>query len=61
MLKQVEGSHAVAEAVAMCRPEVISAYPTTPQTHLFEDLGMMVKTFAIDNGEFMLVESEFVV
>ena len=30
MLKQVEGSHAVAEAVALCRPEVISAYPITP-------------------------------
>ncbi len=59
MLKQVEGSHAVAEAVAMCRPEVISAYPITPQTHIVEDLGAMVKAGAIENCEFMLVESEF--
>jgi pyruvate ferredoxin oxidoreductase alpha subunit len=27
MLKQIEGSHAMAEAIALCRPEVICAYP----------------------------------
>ncbi len=59
MLKQVEGSHAVAEAVGLCRPEVISAYPITPQTHIVEDLGTMVKAGKIDNCEFLLVESEF--
>ena len=32
MLKQTEGSHAVAEAVALCRPQVICAYPISPQT-----------------------------
>ena len=36
MLKQIEGSRAVAEAVAMCRPQVICAYPITPQTHIVE-------------------------
>ena len=30
MLRQLEGSRAVAEAVAMSRPEVICAYPITP-------------------------------
>jgi pyruvate ferredoxin oxidoreductase alpha subunit len=59
MLKQVEGSHAVAEAVGLCRPEVISAYPITPQTHIVEDLGTMVKAGTIKNCEFLLVESEF--
>ncbi len=59
MLKQVEGSHAVAEAVALCRPEVISAYPITPQTHIVEDLGTLVKDGTIENCEFLLVESEF--
>ncbi len=59
MLKQIEGSHAVAEAVALCRPEVISAYPITPQTHIVEDLGTMVKAGGIENCQFMLVESEF--
>ncbi len=59
MLKQIEGSHAVAEAVGLCRPEVISAYPITPQTHIVEDLGAMVKAGKIANCEFLLVESEF--
>ncbi len=59
MLKQVEGSHAVAEAVGLCRPQVISAYPITPQTHIVEDLGTMVKAGKIENCEFLLVESEF--
>jgi pyruvate ferredoxin oxidoreductase alpha subunit len=58
MLKQIEGSKAVAEAVAMCRPEVICAYPITPQTHIVEALGAKVKTGAL-NAEFLNVESEF--
>ncbi len=37
MLKQIEGSRAVAEAVALCRPQVICAYPITPQAHIVED------------------------
>ncbi len=36
MLRQIEGSRAVAEAVALCRPEVICAYPISPQTHIVE-------------------------
>lgn len=59
MLKQIEGSQAVAEAVALCRPEVICAYPITPQTHIVEDLGRLVKTGALANCEFINVESEF--
>ena len=59
MLKQCEGSHAVAEAVALCRPEVICAYPISPQTHIVEGLGEMVKSGAVENCEFINVESEF--
>jgi pyruvate ferredoxin oxidoreductase alpha subunit len=59
MLKQTEGSHAVAEAVALCRPEVICAYPISPQTHIVEGLGGMVKSGALANCEFINVESEF--
>ncbi len=59
MLKQIEGSQAVAQAVALCRPEVISAYPITPQTHIVEDLGSMVKSGELTPCEFLLVESEF--
>lgn len=59
MLKQVEGSHAVAEAIALCRPEVICAYPITPQTHIVEGVGELVKSGALQNCEFINVESEF--
>jgi pyruvate ferredoxin oxidoreductase alpha subunit len=58
MLKQIEGSQAVAAAVAMCRPEVICAYPITPQTHIVEALSAMVKKDEL-NAEFLNVESEF--
>jgi len=59
MLKQTEGSHAVAEAVALCRPEVICAYPISPQTHIVEALGEMVKSGELAPCEFINVESEF--
>jgi len=59
MLKQCEGSHAVAEAVALCRPEVICAYPISPQTHIVEGLGEMVKAGTLTRCEFVNVESEF--
>ena len=59
MLKQTEGSHAVAEAVALCRPDVICAYPISPQTHIVEGLGEMVKSGALTPCEFINVESEF--
>jgi len=59
MLKQIEGSHGVAEAVALCRPEVICAYPITPQTHIVEDLGALVKSGRLSGCEYINVESEF--
>jgi pyruvate ferredoxin oxidoreductase alpha subunit len=59
MLKQVEGSISTAEAIGLCRPEVICAYPITPQTHIVEALGRMVRTGEMKNCEFINVESEF--
>jgi pyruvate ferredoxin oxidoreductase alpha subunit len=59
MLKQTEGSRAVAEAVSLCRPEVICAYPISPQTHIVEALGEHVKSGALAPCEFVNVESEF--
>lgn len=59
MLKQIEGSQAVAQAVALCRPEVICAYPISPQTHIVEGLGKMVKAGELTPCEFINVESEF--
>ncbi|MBE0472700.1 transketolase C-terminal domain-containing protein [Rhodoferax sp.] len=59
MLEQCEGSHAVAKAVALSRPEVICAYPISPQTHIVEGLGQMVKSGDLKPCEFINVESEF--
>ena len=59
MLRQMEGSQAVAEAVALCRPEVVCAYPITPQTHIVEGVGALVKDGTLQNCEFINVESEF--
>ena len=59
MLKQIEGSKAMAETIARCRPQVICAYPITPQTHIVEGLGELVREGELDNCEFINVESEF--
>ena len=59
MLQQIEGSHAIAESVARCRPEVVCAYPISPQTHIIEAIGAMVKEGALAPCEFINVESEF--
>jgi len=58
MLKIMEGSHAVAEAVRLCSPDVVSAYPITPQTHIVERLAEMVADGDLDS-EYICVESEF--
>jgi len=59
MLSQLEGSRAVAETVARCRPEVIGAYPISPQTHIVEGLSTLVRTGRLAPCEFINVESEF--
>lgn len=59
MLKQLEGSKAIADTVAACRPEVICAYPISPQTHIVEGLSQIVKAGKLANCEFINVESEF--
>jgi pyruvate/2-oxoacid:ferredoxin oxidoreductase alpha subunit len=38
MRKFMTGNHAVAEAVRLSRPDVVSAYPITPQTPIYEKL-----------------------
>lgn len=59
MLTQIEGSMAVAQTVAACRPEVICAYPISPQTHIVEGLSRLVKNGTLAGCEFINVESEF--
>lgn len=58
MKEILEGSHGAAEAVRLCRPDVISAYPITPQTHIVERLAEMVADGVLDS-EYICVDSEF--
>jgi len=57
-MKVLEGSHAVAHAVMCCSPDVVSAYPITPQTHIVEHLSQMVADGDLE-AEFLTVDSEF--
>ncbi|MDA3803040.1 MAG: pyruvate ferredoxin oxidoreductase [Patescibacteria group bacterium] len=54
----LEGSKAVAEIVKKIKPDVISAYPITPQTHIVEDLAQM-KADGEAEFEYLRAESEF--
>lgn len=58
MLYQLEGSQAVAKAIALCRPKVVCAYPITPQTHIVEELGSLVRSEELSDCEYINVESE---
>lgn len=53
----VSGDEAVAIGVKLAKPNVISAYPITPQTIVVERLSEMVERGEID-AEYMYVESE---
>lgn len=57
MRKVVEGSAAIAEAVKLCRAQVIAAYPITPQTHIVQELSEMVANGELA-AEYVRVESE---
>ncbi len=53
----VEVSIALADAVGLADPDVIAAYPITPQTHIVEHLSELVANGELD-AEFVPVESE---
>ncbi len=55
--KFLSGDEAFAEGIRLARPEVISAYPITPQTVVVERLSEMVEDKSLDS-EFIHVESE---
>jgi pyruvate ferredoxin oxidoreductase alpha subunit len=57
-LSVMEGSMAIARAVQVSRPDVISAYPITPQTHIIEFLAKMVADGELDT-EYIHADSEF--
>ncbi len=56
-LKILSGNHTASNAVKLCRPDVIAAYPVTPQTQLVEELNRFRAEGEIDS-EFVDVESE---
>lgn len=57
MRKFLSGNEAFAEGVRLARPQVISAYPITPQTTVVEALASMVEEGSLD-CEYLHVESE---
>lgn len=57
--KQIlEGSQAIAQTINAINPDVISAYPITPQTHIVEDLAKL-KADGKASYEYVRAESEF--
>lgn len=57
MKRFLSGDEALAEGVRLARPQVISAYPITPQTVVVERLSEMVESGAL-KAEYLHVESE---
>jgi pyruvate ferredoxin oxidoreductase alpha subunit len=58
MRQALEGSQAIALTVALCRPQVVAAYPITPQTHIVENIAKLVADGKLQ-CEYVSVESEF--
>jgi len=57
-MKILEGSMAVAQTVKTCKPNIVSAYPITPQTHIVEDIAQMVADGEMQ-ADYIKVDSEF--
>ncbi|SEK33360.1 pyruvate ferredoxin oxidoreductase alpha subunit [Ruminococcus sp. YRD2003] len=57
MKKFLSGNEAFAEGIRLARPQVISAYPITPQTIVVERLSEMVEDGSL-TAEYVHVESE---
>ncbi len=55
--KLLTSNHAIAEAVRIARPDVIAAYPITPQSPIVERLAEMVASGELE-ASFIRVESE---
>ncbi len=57
MKRFITGNHAVAEAARLCRPQIVAAYPITPQTPIYEKLSDWDAAGEL-GGTMMRVESE---
>lgn len=56
-VKVLTGNYSAAEAAALCRPDLIAAYPITPQSSVVEHLAGMVHDGKLD-ANLVQVESE---
>lgn len=54
----MEGSLATAKAAALCEPDMVVAYPITPQTHIVENLGKLIAQGKL-KSKHIEVDSEF--
>jgi pyruvate ferredoxin oxidoreductase alpha subunit len=59
MKKVVRGFYSVAYAVKLCKPNIICAYPITPQTEIVENLALMYANGELENCKYITAESEF--
>ncbi len=56
-IRALDGAHAVAEAMRQMNPDVVAAYPITPQTAIVQTFSKFVADGLVDT-EFVAVESE---
>ncbi len=56
-VKVLKGNSAAARAVLLCKPDVVAAYPITPQSPVVEEMSKYVATGKLD-AEFVEVEGE---
>ena len=56
-IRALDGAHAVAEAMRQINPDVVAAYPITPQTAVVQTFSNFVADGLVDT-EFVAVESE---
>lgn len=56
-IRALDGAHAVAEAMRQINPDVVAAYPITPQTAIVQTFSNFVADGLVDT-EFVAVESE---
>ncbi|MEM0214867.1 MAG: transketolase C-terminal domain-containing protein [Archaeoglobaceae archaeon] len=59
MMRVVRGFYSVAHAVKLCKPNVICAYPITPQTEIVVNLAEMYANGELQNCRYITAESEF--
>jgi len=57
-IEALTGNESVAEAVRLCSPDLIAAYPITPQSRIVEDLASM-KARGVIKSKVVDVESEY--